>query len=169
MEFWTRKKKKSNATRSEATLGLSVPSASTSALSLEIPESNSSSQTSAKSNAFTPKKAIVQPSPVCVEETPGTPPTSQYCPSSSAHTSLSRRQLEKRPAVPQFDEHDEHIDDADSPPSELDLLIGQTSSILLAGNESLKAVIEAREQLKRFHALDTFLDRSVQQVLSVSQ
>lgn len=45
--------------------------------------------------------------------------------------------------------------------TELDLLIGQTSSILLAGNECLSGVIDAREQLRKFQALDSALDQYV--------
>lgn len=88
-----------------------------------------------------------------VEETPGTPPSSLYAPSSSAHTSLSQRR--PRLELPDARQQDNYNEE----PSELDLLIGQTTSILLAGNESLKAVIEAREHLRRFHTLDTVLDR----------
>lgn len=59
------------------------------------------------------------------------------------------------------DDDEDRGEGRQSPPTELDFLIGQTNSILLAGNESLKAVIEAREQLRRLHALENVLDRCV--------
>jgi hypothetical protein len=44
-------------------------------------------------------------------------------------------------------------------PTELDMLIAQTSSILLASSECLNSTVEAREKLKRFYLLDDMLDR----------
>jgi hypothetical protein len=46
-------------------------------------------------------------------------------------------------------------------PTELDLLIAQTSSILLASSECLHSTVETREKLKRFFSLDDMLDRFV--------
>lgn len=45
--------------------------------------------------------------------------------------------------------------------SELDLLVAQTQLLLTTSSECLGGMIEAREQLKRFHALDSLLERYV--------
>lgn len=95
---------------------------------------------------------------------PKTPPASVYSPESIVSTPVMDRSRGVSQALAEDeDEEDEagHVEGGTGLPSELDCLIAQTAALLESTTECLRAGLEAREQLKRFQALDELVDRHV--------
>ena len=94
---------------------------------------------------------------------PKTPPASIYSPESNVSTPVLDR---TRSVCSPLGRDDEEEDESEGErrtglPSELDYLIAQTVQLLESTTECLRAGLEAREQLKRFQALDSLVDRCV--------
>ena len=86
---------------------------------------------------------------------PCTPPSSVFLDNASQQSTPSAIAAILRRA-----EEDE-TELSDGPPDELDLLLAKTTSILASSSSCLASMIESREHLRRFYALDSALDRYV--------